>query len=260
MALIEERVNIPEEFNGVFSHFYMAHNKTDESIARTLMPSFQMLMIFSFGGSIKLNTSGANVIEITDCMVLGPLKKSIEYTLSPKAEMFVVNFVDDAFYLFFGPLMFLEGNPVDPEKLVDDNCFENLHGLLKNRNSKERTEVILSFCQPYLKENDNVFKEYKSEEIENPIKAVAQKTNKSERAIQTRYKQYYGFTSKEKIRFERFSKAIEIIQTGAFESWFDVILTCGFYDQSQLIHDFKHFIKLTPSQYLKFQQDICQVD
>lgn len=260
MALIEERVELPEEFNGVFSHFYVAHNNTDESITRKLMPSFQTLMVFSFGGSIQFNASGANAIEITDCMVLGPLKKSIEYTLSPKAEMFVVNFVDDAFYRFFGPLFFLKGKPIDPKKLVHDNCFENLHNLLTGKNSKERTEVILSFCKSYLKENDNVFKEYKSEGIESPIKAVAQKTNKSERALQIRYKQYYGFTSKEKIRFERFSKAIEIIQTGAFQSWFDVILECGFYDQSQLIHDFKHFIKLTPSQYLKFQQNICQVD
>jgi AraC-like DNA-binding protein len=39
--------------------------------------------------------------------------------------------------------------------------------------------------------------------------------------------------------------------------WFEVINECGYYDQSQLIHDFKHYINLSPAKYLKFQQDIC---
>ncbi|HEY0298211.1 MAG TPA: AraC family transcriptional regulator [Arachidicoccus sp.] len=39
--------------------------------------------------------------------------------------------------------------------------------------------------------------------------------------------------------------------------WFDIISECGYYDQSQLIHDFKHYINLSPVKYLSFQQDIC---
>lgn len=39
--------------------------------------------------------------------------------------------------------------------------------------------------------------------------------------------------------------------------WFEIINKCGYYDQSQLIHDFKHYLNISPTKYVKFQQDIC---
>jgi AraC-like DNA-binding protein len=61
--------------------------------------------------------------------------------------------------------------------------------------------------------------------------------------------------------FNRFLKAIKISEAIATEhkkiDWLDIINQCGYYDQSQLIHDFKHFLHLSPNQFLKFQQDIC---
>ncbi|MFZ0596955.1 MAG: AraC family transcriptional regulator [Flavobacterium sp.] len=31
---------------------------------------------------------------------------------------------------------------------------------------------------------------------------------------------------------------------------------CGYYDQSQLIHDFKYYMNISPTKFLKFQNDI----
>ena len=39
--------------------------------------------------------------------------------------------------------------------------------------------------------------------------------------------------------------------------WADVVFTCGYYDQSHLIRDFKHYLMMSPSQYLKLSQQMC---
>lgn len=74
-------------------------------------------------------------------------------------------------------------------------------------------------------------------------------------------KNIWGYSAKEISRHQRFLKAVELVQNMALSNskadWFDVVNKCGYYDQSQLIHDFKHYTHLSPSKYLKFQQDIC---
>jgi len=41
------------------------------------------------------------------------------------------------------------------------------------------------------------------------------------------------------------------------EDWFTIIDHLGYYDQSHLINDFKYYLNLSPTKYIKFQQDIC---
>jgi|GEM_PF-4173045 len=44
----EQRISTPEEFKDVFSHFYFASNFTENPIKKTLLPTFQKMMVFSF--------------------------------------------------------------------------------------------------------------------------------------------------------------------------------------------------------------------
>ena len=89
----------------------------------------------------------------------------------------------------------------------------------------------------------------------------ASQHHQSERNIQTIHKKHLGYSAKELNHYQRFLRAIELIQDIASKSskidWFKIINECGYYDQSQLIHDFKNYINLSPTKYLKFQQDIC---
>ena len=95
----------------------------------------------------------------------------------------------------------------------------------------------------------------------NPIKSIASQNNQTERNTQLIHQKHFGYSAKEYNRYIRFINAIALLDKIAFSNskidWFDVIVECGYYDQSQLIKDFKHFINLSPTKYLKFQQDIC---
>jgi AraC-like DNA-binding protein len=191
------------------------------------------------------------------------LKKITIYTLDPGSEILVANFKEDAFYRFFGNVLF-DALPIHPDALIQKNCFTTLWEELKEiANTKDRVNYILEFCKPYLREQNTIISllaDFKEDNL-NPIKAIASKINQSERNIQLNQKKFFGYTVKEVNRYERFLKAVEVIQKNAVGSittdWITVVDQCGYYDQSQLIHDFKYYMNISPTKFLKFQSDIC---
>lgn len=259
----EQRIQVPAEFEQVVTYFYAAQNKSDSDIAKILVPSFQTIIAFSFGAPISFQSKGDS-ITLDQCIVLGPVTQPIQYTLPAAADLLVVNFKDDAFYRFFGPALLSGFIAAHPDALLQENCFAQLWLALKELPPQERTGLILDFCRPYLKRREAAFEhisQQTSDDLVSPIKALAHKTGQSERSIQLNHKKYLGYTAKEKARYERFSKAIQLLQNPAGKvDWLQVVQVCGYYDQSQLIHDFKHYLNLSPSRYIKFQTEVCRVE
>ncbi|OJV15612.1 MAG: hypothetical protein BGO21_32055 [Dyadobacter sp. 50-39] len=259
----ELKIQVGEEFSQVVSYFYCAVNEGGSDVKRLLVPSFQTILAFSFGAPVRF-TSGAESMQLDQCLVLGPVRQPIEYTLSDGADLLVVNFKDDAFYRFFGPAMISGSVAAHPDELLKQNCFTQLWHSLKTEAAQERPMMILDFCRPYLRCRDASFEHISAAEsvplAVNPIKAIAQKTGQSERNIQLNHKKYLGYSAKEKARYERFLKAIQLLDGHLGKvDWQHLVEACGYYDQSQLIHDFKHYLNLSPARYVRFQFQICRV-
>ncbi|MGH2667406.1 helix-turn-helix domain-containing protein [Flavobacterium sp.] len=259
-AYLNYRISVPAEFSDVFTHFYFAENTTDETLIKTLLPTFQTILVFCFGPEVTLSSKQNTAITLDKCLVLGPIKQAFNYTLKPDAQILVANFKDDAFYRFFGTAT-LEHIPFNPDDLLAENCFTYLwHQMEQLKTVEEKVNLILNFCKSYLKSQTGIATLLTNfnDETQNPIKAVSQMSQLSERAIQYQHKKLFGFTAKEKMRYQRFLKTIQYLQNNPKTvNWFDIVEEYGYYDQSQLIHDFKHYINLSPNQYLKFQQEIC---
>jgi len=259
------RIEAPEEFSDVFSHFYQAQNASSESISKMLLPSFQTILIFSFGlQPTMIHTLTDNLINIDRCLVLGPVKKAFRYSLPPGSNILVVNFKNDAFFRFFGQAV-IEGHfSVHPDQLPGENCFTDLWTELSTlKDTHERIHYILEYCRPYLRPRNTVAEALSdfSHESLNPVKAVASLQNQTERTVQLSHKKFLGYTAKEASRYRRFLKAVmhiqNVLESSGKVEWFDIISECGYYDQSQLIHDFNHYLHISPTRYLKFQEDIC---
>ncbi|WP_268847019.1 AraC family transcriptional regulator [Flavobacterium aestivum] len=258
------RIAVPTEYEDVFSHFYYAENISSDTVFKTLLPSFQTILIFNFGAKSILHSKNNTEIIIDKCLVLGPIKQAFDYSLPPNSQILVANFKDDAFYRFFGNASVAEHLPINPDDLLDENCFTALWTELNKSNDiNHRVDYILEFCKPYLKHRNIIAEKLANfnDANLNPIKSVASQQNQTERNIQLNHKKHLGYSSKEINRYQRFLKAIKLIQDIASTStkidWFEIINKCGYYDQSQLIHDFKYYIKMSPTKYLKFQQEIC---
>ncbi|UWX60697.1 helix-turn-helix domain-containing protein [Chryseobacterium oranimense] len=258
------KIPVPKEFESIFTYFYYAENSSPDPVTKTLLPSYQTIMLFCFGENAFMTTQEKNTVEVNKCIVLGPVRQAFDYTLPSGTSILVANFKDDAFYRFFGKAI-VTANGTHPNEILHDNCFTELwHQMSVFPSPEEKTNHVLEFCKPYLQNQDEIIhllNHFKDPGL-NPIKAIASQTNQSERTIQLKHKTQFGYSSKELIRYNRFLKAITIMEKELLHQrkieWFNIIDECGYYDQSQLIRDFKHFINLSPSRYLKFQDDICR--
>ncbi len=258
------RIAVPIAFEKVFTHFYFAENKTSETITKTLLPSYQTILIFNFGEKPFLHSTQNTRIAVDKYLMIGPVKQAFDYSLPVNAEILTVNFKDDAFYRFFGYSAKAELVPMNPEDMVKGDCFSILWcELNKMTDTNARVKHILKFSEPYLVNRNKITEQLANikEQSLNPIKYVASLNTQTERNMQLYHKKHFGYSAKDHNRYERFLKTIELIQnlvsTTAKIDWFEVVENCGYYDQSQLIKDFKYYINLTPTKYLKFQQDIC---
>lgn len=264
-AFIGSRIAVPAAFEDVFTHFYEARNFTNEAIHKTLLPSYQTILIFSFGEAVRFTSPQGSMLDLDKVVVLGPIKQPIDYTLPPGVDMLVVNFKSDGFFRFFGKALASAQISVDPDAIIKDNCFNSLWSVLKDKDTANRIQVLLDFAQPYLRDKDETLEQldrYAQDANVNAIKVVAHDTRQSERNIQLKYKKHLGYSAKEIARYQRFLNTIEFLGSSAAENakavdWQDVVTQFGYYDQSQLIHDFKHYLNLSPTKFLKFQQDIC---
>jgi len=260
------RIPVPSEFEEVFSHFYYAKNATADAVSKTLIPSFQTILVFSFGEKASLVSEQDTKIEIDKCLVLGPIKHAFDYSLPSGAAILVANFKGDAFYRFFGNALLSGHLIIDPDELLEMNCFSILWHELKDKKTQQQIEHLLDFCKPYLKNRNAtsaLLANFNNEKL-NAIKAIAEQTQQSERSVQLHHKKFLGYSAKEIGSYQRFLKAVEqtqnLIEQNTKPDWLDIVEHCGYYDQSQLIHDFQHFIHLSPTQFIQFQQDICRSD
>lgn len=257
------RIEIPVEFEEVFSHFYFEENKSNHSISHTLLPSFQTMMIFSFGTTISFTSKQNEEIAMGNCMVAAPIKQAVTYTLSAGAEMLVVNFKDDAFFRFFCKAL-LEDYLHPDDLLTNDNYFTTLWTELSKIDSVDnKVAHVLNFSRPFLQDRHPLTEQIIAvgNNTISPVKEVSTKEQLSERSVQMKLKEHLGYSSREMGRYMRFIKAVQLVEQltsgGDQVNWFEVVEECGYYDQSQLIHDFKHYLNLSPSKYLKLRKGIC---
>ncbi|MFT3920089.1 hypothetical protein [Cloacibacterium sp.] len=87
---ITSKLAVPSDFEKVFSHFYFAENKSTESVTKTLLPSFQTILIFNFGSKALLYSKNNIEIEVDKCLVIGPIKQTIVYSLPPYSKFWLL--------------------------------------------------------------------------------------------------------------------------------------------------------------------------
>lgn len=81
------------------------------------------------------------------------------------------------------------------------------------------------------------------------VSDVAAQLGASQRRFSRTFTDEVGLTPKQYTRLARFRRAIAHIRAGAHPDLTEVALSCGFYDQAHLTHEFRTFAGITPSAY-----------
>lgn len=87
------------------------------------------------------------------------------------------------------------------------------------------------------------------------LAALADEVGMSQRRLIERFRTEVGMTPKLFARVQRFQATIRAIQPLADVDWAQVAADCGYFDQAHLIHDFRGFAGLTPTEYLQARSE-----
>jgi len=251
-----------EEVINSFYHTSIAAK--GESISRHVCPNLEMMLIFNFGGPVRIsfhnNPLDTQVISRT--AVIGPLRQMLNYELLPGADALIVNFKFNGFQrLFDMPLTGLTGqNQKGAEILKDEVRFDSLwQELAALPETAQRVDLLKQLATGLLKDNDQVLQtiignlaQYFNPCVD-PVKAIAADTRLSERSIQLKFQKHTGYSVKELLRFLRFKEVIAYIlaRTNQKIDIFELIARHDYHDQSHLIKDFQYFLGLAPQQFIK---------
>lgn len=247
----------------VISHYYHVFNTGDQPVTKHLSPNLEIMMIFNLGTPVPVSfndTASGREVK-SECVVIGPLRKMLGYTLNPEADALVVNFRLNGFYRLFK----LALNNFDSETLYDPDklgsyCFEDLRKELAEIDDlKARLTMISSYIATFIAENDAAVQpllngeHYFYDPAIQPVKAIAKDNSLTERTIQLRFQKYAGYSPKELLRFLRFKTVVDrlVNEEDTPAGVFELILAFGYHDQSHLIKDFQQYLGTTPQHFLR---------
>ena len=87
------------------------------------------------------------------------------------------------------------------------------------------------------------------------IRDVARDVGLSQRRFIQLFAREVGMSPKLFCRVRRFRQALETVRQTTVPNWSRVAADCGYYDQSHLIHDFRFFSSLSPTEYVRQRSD-----
>ena len=90
------------------------------------------------------------------------------------------------------------------------------------------------------------------------VRDVARDAGLSQRRFIQLFAREVGMAPKLFCRVRRFRQTLETVRRTAAPDWGRVAVDCGYYDQSHLIHDFRFFSHLSPTEFVR-QRSECVV-
>lgn len=79
----------------------------------------------------------------------------------------------------------------------------------------------------------------------------ARDTGLSPRTLRERFRQCVGLSPKRYLRLQRFHRLLASIKTAGERDWADLAVTCGYFDQAHLAHEFREFSGFTPTELVR---------
>ena len=237
-----------DKLKGIVRHFYHIFSGAElVPVIKHLSPTLEIMMVFNFGDPVEVSFGDdpLNGEFIHRMAIIGPLRKMMNYQLSPGSDALVVNFELDGYYRFHKLLVAADL----------DELWQQLAGM---PDVHDRLNLLSDFIISHAAESEEAASSlvageaYFFDPLVNPVKALASDTDLTERSIQLRFQKYVGYSPKELIRFLRFKNMINHmlrLAPGKIDV-FAIIIQFNYHDQSHLIKDFNFYLGTTPLKFI----------
>lgn len=204
--------------------------------------------------------------EISEC---GERSQSFLAGIHAQTHQYRRFVTDEAFGIFgvylypYAALQLLKLSPTDLT-----NRMADLHSVLGKtgkeleeriflaRHTTHRIQILTSFLEQQFHKNEQddhpaiaAVRHVIDSEQNHTVRELADHYNLSERQFERKFKKYSGFTPKKYLRLVRFGEACNRYEDARQKTLSEIALSCGYYDQSHFIKDFKAFSGYYPSDF-----------
>ncbi|MBK5720454.1 AraC family transcriptional regulator [Dysgonomonas sp. Marseille-P4677] len=236
-------------------HYWILKINETNPISERIIPTGFMQLVFHRGDKMKSLTH--NKLQ-PQSFICGQSDSYTNLESTGKVNMIVVVFHPFGAKTFF-PMSMNEfyGMNISLKDLGDQSLKELEERIHETPDNYEAIKLIEEYLTPRLYRFDN----YNSKRISKVIDSINSKhqpniTQLSNIACLS-YKQfnrifteYVGVTPKEFTRIIRFQRTLYMLQQNPNIDIMQIIVDCGYYDQSHLIKEFRNFSGYTPFEFI----------
>ncbi len=153
---------------------------------------------------------------------------------------------------------------VDQDLVVDGNIFgESLpEQIMEAKSLEEKTKIFQKAYDELVDKHmtdagkENIVNYMRKRIIENRgallIGDLSEETNYSEAYLRRVFKEYEGISPKQFAKYIRFQNLLQEMKNSD-NRLDELALACGYYDEAQMMHEFKNYVGLTVQQYTKMK-------
>ncbi len=213
---------------------------------------------FNLSEEAKFITYDMKTSVFPQCCVYGPMTQAMHLKPVSEVEIFGICFRPGGAYPFFPyPISELVNSFVTIDDLWEANNSEIIHKLHHDcETTFERIDLLDQYFLRHLdtkRKDDSIFaavsiiEAYKGQVN---IEYVARSIGQSRRQLERKFKERVGISPKQLCRSLRFKNVLRLLNTSSNVSWASTAVSSGYYDQSHMIRDFKHYMGESPLAYL----------
>lgn len=223
---------------------------------RLLAEGFEF--IFNLAAPIEFINCDGEIKRISETGITGPMSRPMRMRSTGTIHLFGICFQPGGGYPFFKyPAHELVNQYPDVDDLWGRRGREFVAHIQNDCQSAQSCiDAVNAYLINRLESNrrDDIITQKAIETIEIckgriTIEQLACYLGLSRRHLTRKFKERIGMTPKQLCRNIRFKQVYKLIETSSHNTWADVAVTCGYYDQSHLIHEFKYFTGSSPEAY-----------
>lgn len=240
---------------------YKTENLNNHFVAP--FPNGEIYFYFHLGESGMLVQQN-NTINIAKHFLIGPFDQSDYVYLKPFSKeqyynSIIIKVTLNSFYNYSNkPLYSLKNKIIEVKEFwgVDGIKFVNeLNNITDVKLFINKIDEFFArhFCYKRNKNQSKLIKliEYSIKKEGNlTVENLSKATKIRYRTIHRIFSKKVGICPKEYLRIIRFNKVCSLLKKYPFVDWSELVYSCGYYDQSHFIHDFRNFMQLSPEEFI----------
>lgn len=243
---------------------YVRYYWTLQLDAFPVSPSSQRLLtegfefVFNLAAPIEIINCDGRTKRISATGITGPMSRPMRMRSTGSIHLFGICFQPGGGYPFFKyPAHELVDQYPDVDDLWGTKGREFVAHIQNDcQTAQSRMESVNAHLVNRLESNlrNDIVAQKAIETIESckgriTIEQLARHLGLSRRHLARKFKERIGITPKQLCRNIRFKQVYKLIESSSHNTWADVAVNCGYYDQSHLINEFKYFTGSSPDAY-----------